>query len=529
MEKIFTKISRPSEFAIFCGAGISKNSGLPLANQLKECVLKRFFLDKKDIPELMRSDLPFEGFMEIIRNKVDISKILDIFALGTPSTNHMFLAKLAKYGLLKTIYTTNFDLLIEKALEREGLHKEKDFRVYSSEEDFSTLYQNINKISIIKIHGSIDNKDSIRTTLKAVASKSLSDERIPAINHMLLINGNTGCKTLVILGYSCSDTFDIVPQIRNLKKNLKHMILVVHSKEEAIEDIRKSNDAYPFKNYSGKCIKTDTDRFIELWWKHLSTKIGKYESESYEINWRKNISEWADNLKKCKGLNILGSLFNSISSFDKAIEYFNKSLEIAHKTGDKSGEIECCKGLGDVYQNLGDDTKRIENYERVIKLTNDIAKVGYIRKEGQLVDIHEDERTSEILHNLKQCSQMMNEYKESIKYDNNEETYNKAIKQLGVLLELVKKSGYKSEEAACYISLGTNYYMLKNYKRAIECWEIGREIAIEVGAKYIESDSCECLSRAYEGIGETEKAREYLDKAEKINTELGVDKTLRIV
>jgi len=125
---------KEKEFAVFCGAGISKNSGLPLANELKQYILGKMSIDKEDIEEIMASNLPFEAFMETISENTDISKILEIFEKGEPNTNHILIARLAKNGYLKTIFTTNFDLLIEKALEKEGQKRDKDFEVYSDEE-----------------------------------------------------------------------------------------------------------------------------------------------------------------------------------------------------------------------------------------------------------------------------------------------------------------------------------------------------------------------------------------------------------
>jgi hypothetical protein len=44
-----------------------------------------------------------------------------------PNTNHRWLAKLVRAGKLKTIYTTNFDQLIENALLIEGLEPKRDY------------------------------------------------------------------------------------------------------------------------------------------------------------------------------------------------------------------------------------------------------------------------------------------------------------------------------------------------------------------------------------------------------------------
>lgn len=108
------------EIAIFAGAGISKDSGLPLANELKKWILSKLMTEKEDIEEIMHSGIPFEYFIHSL--PLDINeKIFKIFKYGEPNTNHILIAKLAKLGIVKNILTTNFDILFEKALKSEKI------------------------------------------------------------------------------------------------------------------------------------------------------------------------------------------------------------------------------------------------------------------------------------------------------------------------------------------------------------------------------------------------------------------------
>ena len=267
------KILEFKDFAIFCGAGISKNSGLPLANELKQYILEKLFIDKKDRDEVMASNLPFEAFMETLSENSDILKILHIFEKGEPNTNHVLIARMAKNGYLKTILTTNFDLLIEKALEKEGLKRNKDFEVYYDEGQFSGIdFEDIEDkvIRIFKIHGSVDNQDSIRTTMKAVASGTLSDRRMNVVRYLFSSGKH---KKVLSLGYSCSDEFDITPQIQSIEENQKEIFFVEHCKEgKEIEDIRIKEEKNPFKIFPGKRIKCNTDDFIRDLWDSLKKK-----------------------------------------------------------------------------------------------------------------------------------------------------------------------------------------------------------------------------------------------------------------
>ena len=92
MENLIREISesiREKELAVFCGAGISRNSGLPLANELKRAILEKLPLNAADRDEIMASALPFEAFIETLSENTDISRLLDIFEQCSPNANHI--------------------------------------------------------------------------------------------------------------------------------------------------------------------------------------------------------------------------------------------------------------------------------------------------------------------------------------------------------------------------------------------------------------------------------------------------------
>jgi len=200
--------------AILCGAGISRHSGLPVVDQLVP-----FVLETLDVPEgsrrhITKSSLPFEAFVETVRQVCDIDLLLDIFSLGEPNANHVLIAKLVKQGFLKTVCTTNFDTLIERAFEAEGLHRGSGYQVFSREDDFDAIPWDSGVARLIKIHGSIEDKNGVAITLQQVASRKLSAPRQGVITSLL----SSRHGRLLILGYSCSDVFDISPYIEAVKR-----------------------------------------------------------------------------------------------------------------------------------------------------------------------------------------------------------------------------------------------------------------------------------------------------------------------
>jgi hypothetical protein len=77
-----TTIFKKKSMAIFCGAGISFLSGLPLAIELKKYILQQLPINHDDIDSIISSNLPFESIMESLSDNSDISKILEIFRQG---------------------------------------------------------------------------------------------------------------------------------------------------------------------------------------------------------------------------------------------------------------------------------------------------------------------------------------------------------------------------------------------------------------------------------------------------------------
>ncbi len=299
---------KEKELAFFCGAGISENSGLPLANELKQSILETLFTSmnekdsEQDVHNIMQSDLPFEVFMENISENSDISTILDLCKEGEPNTNHIMIAKLAKTGHITTIFTTNFDLLIEKALEKEDLIRDRHFKVYYDEEQFSKTHfwnEDDKIIRIVKIHGSAEDEKSIRTTLKAVARKTLSDKRMNLVRFMFSSGKHT---KILILGYSCSDVFDITPQIKGISTNRKQITFVDHNPiEMEARDIKTWNSKNPFKKFAGIKLLYDTDKLIEKLWSSCK-EITKddYRLRKSKIDWRKHVNNWAKILEESK-------------------------------------------------------------------------------------------------------------------------------------------------------------------------------------------------------------------------------------
>ena len=480
INKINISISEKST-AIFCGAGISYNSGLPLATDLVKSILEIIDINDNDASAILNSNIPFEFFIETIRNEVSVDEILDVFSKGNPNINHELIAELIKLGFIKTVLTTNFDLLIEKALLCKGLEKGKHFDVFSSEEEFGNINWADNKIKIIKIHGCISNKSEMAITLDDVASKTVCVNRNSIIKNFFSdkINPN-----ILVLGYSCSDLFDISPQIELLKENRSVVFFIQHTGKEynfKIEDISVENLKNPFKSFSGQRITINSDYLVKKIWETFVTK--PYQLESFSTTWIENvkncliqavisnsigvkhhisarlyynIGEYDYAIKHLeKGINIaqkerslitfyselgnLGMAFNALGRYEEAKHCLEESTKACHDIGNLQGEIAQLQSLGNVYRNLGDFDSAVTVYKNAVAVAKKEDLDGLCSSLGNLASIFTQK-----------------------------EQPDEAIKCLENGLELARHIGNKQSEGSMLCSLGIAYSQKGNNTKATQ-------------------------------------------------------------
>lgn len=462
-EELISNINK-GECVIFCGSGISKDSGIPIVNQLVPYILNKFGLSKEEYNRMLNEDkslqIPFEAFIEIINSNCQINKLLEIFSKGIPNTNHLLLSNLIKEGKLKTVITTNFDTLIEDALEYTipSLKKNIDYDVLFKEEEFEKINWEDDRIRIIKLHGSIDHPEMMAITLKRIAMKDLSEARMSITERVF----STGFHSnVIVLGYSSSDAFDISPQIESINNNYKKVFYIQHSENEGIivDELKNQLDKNPFKNFSGsKRIEINTQNFIKEIWESV---IGiDYELMSSSTKWREKIDEWyVSSIKEesqiIKYL-IPASIYSKINEYSLAIKFYNETLKIAEGTNNKSLEARIKYNLARLYNAKGDVALAM-NYS---KIALDISD-----KNKDLVFLH-----GSILGNLG-----------SIFMDHGE--FDKALTYTTKALEISIKEKDRDGEALWTGALGSNCMYRGFFKKGKNCFEYALKIASEDGNK----------------------------------------------
>lgn len=536
-QNLITKISEKiklQECAIFCGAGISLNSGLPIVSQFLNYLLESINVEKDDIEKILNSNLPFESFIQTIKEETNIDHILDVFSKGEPNTNHLFIAELVMQGNLKTIFTTNFDTLIETAIKNKGLVENKDFKVYKSEKDFENINWDKNEVKIIKIHGCISNKQEMAITLELVAKQILVENKNKVVKSFFSKKINP---KIIVLGYSCSDVFDICPLIESIDNDKSKIYFIEHTQSELEfnqEGISKKNIKNPFKQFVGNRITINTNLFIKELWVNLISM--NYDYKTSNINWEVNIDKWLAGsceysigiknqisgrilydigqyktaIKNWeKGLIIaqkennqiffyslignIGMAQNSLGNYKEAISCLEESINACHENGNSQGEVSQLQALGNIYRNLLQFEKSLNAFQKAIIIAEKFEPESLCSSLGNLATVY-----------------------------NQTGDYDEAIKVLNKGIVLANSVGKKQSEGSMLASFGIAYFQKGDFDKALKYTTESIEITRLIGDKNGECLSLHNLSNFCLRFEKYDDAIKYSKISLKIAEEIGI-------
>jgi tetratricopeptide (TPR) repeat protein len=518
------------EVVVFCGAGISRNSGLPLVPDFVKTVLARLGTSETDAKAILDSPLPFEAFMENLRNYSDISELLAIFEIGAPNAAHLFLAELARAGFVRTFCSTNFDALIEQALEQAGLKRDHDFEVLYRDEDLGRVRTDDRKICVVKLHGSIDDKEQMAITMNQVASKTLSANRKRAIEAVFAAGPQ---RRVLVLGYSCSDLFDLSPQIEAIALGQREVVLIDHHKDRAeVRAIADRAEKNPFRNFSeGRWVLCDTDELLAT-----LQGLGKLTPPARRIvknggRWEDRIDAWARAADAERpGMaahTIVGEVFFKLSDYERALRYYRRALEVAQAVGDRQREGIYLGNVANSERNLGHVAEATQHYEDAIHIARELGDesregMWLCNLGGVLAAAGDHSKAIDLLqraleisrgrHDLVGESYCLGNIGHSLyltsQYEQANHHYERAI-------AIARDRGDKNAEATLLGSIGDTLHRRGEYRQALACHEQALTLARQVGDRDSEcrwrgkiANDCSAIGDSVRAIKELERGIE---------------------
>jgi tetratricopeptide (TPR) repeat protein len=382
--KQITESTISGRLSLWVGAGVSRSdpSNLPLANELKFHILEKLCPDSDLRDRLLKGGnlttkitaYPLEATIHLIsRHHKVMETIAELFRSGSPNKNHLLIAKLMQQGLLKNVLTTNLDLLIERALEKEW-RKGVDFDVLASEDEFSAMVSSPSHPRIFKIHGSADNLQSMRVTLDLVASKRLSQPRAKLLESFM--NSSEG--ELLVLGYGARDEFDLNPVLRRISSN-KRIFFVHHApgKHEISEELPEV-----FRQCRGVTIHCLTDQIIDRMWEFLGENPKPLKVNAKD--WRTIVNEWVDRVPEPSRFFIMSLVLHSVQEFEEARKAYSQAKLGFERQGDLGNLAASLHQLGIIAQHFGETADAESLYRESMQINE---KAG--NNLGLALDLHQ--------------------------------------------------------------------------------------------------------------------------------------------
>lgn len=454
-------------------------------------MLSNLGFNQQKLSEIIKARIPFESFIERLSAFVNLEGMFKLFYSSRPDGYHIFLAMLYKNGFIETVLTTNFDTCLEEALKLELQNFDGFPLIYYREDKFEKLLdiEKSSKSVLIKIHGSVEDFPSIRSTLKSISKKeNLSKRKIPI--EYLFRNGKH--IYVIILGYSCSDVFDISPAIENIVDSDKEIILVEHTVDNArIEDISLKPENNPFQHYRGKRIFIDTQKFVEILAKRMFLPFSAGATIPRQ-KWKRDLKEFfLDIFKKDPSIRftLSGALLQLVSDHRAAISYFQKALNASMQQNSAYNVARAHAHLGNSFAQLGSFDNAISHhhssfdicqffkdeskiFELRSNLTQDYIQKGDTKSAVQLVN--ENYAMATALNNE---DLLLRSYLETSAIDLIVGFYNDSIERLNKSKDLLQSRGDLYSLVSVLGNIGSAYIEMGKYDQALSSYKEALELA----------------------------------------------------
>ncbi|MFX1566970.1 MAG: tetratricopeptide repeat protein [Promethearchaeota archaeon] len=547
-------------FLVGAGCSIDVPSSQPAGRSMMEAMIK-FACAESEVENILKiNELRFEGLVEIIRDNLDPNlKIIDYYGLcDKPNTQHFYLAEKISQGHF--VMTTNFDFLIEHALLQLGIPKEQ-IKIIITEKDFenypnpSEMYLNGIK-TLYKVHGSTKNiiseeytRDTLVATIQAFGSnkEGMSVFQVEPYKKPLFDNISNG-RSLIVMGYSGSDDFDIVPTLKKLQ-NIDKIVWVnfvwddkgkeaiyeiestdistssnMEKVDQILSEIKQMNNA---KNVYR--LDVNTSRLVQKLLS-VSPKLSEDNFSIPPLGWLKEnitppnelmryfipqtiyfdfnlmddslrcaqkllqISEQIkDDIMIVKSLNLIGKIHYEKGSYPEALKLYNQALKSAEKIETPEWKAACYNNIANIYNAWGKYDDALKNFNEAIPLFEQID--DYFAKAITLRNI------SSIMKNM----------------GNNVEALEKATEAL----QIFNQMGKLSDKADMLMIIGMIQLSLGNVDAAYKSYEESLRINDLLSDLDAKVACLNTIGELFRAIGRFYEALEYFKNALDISIKIG--------
>ncbi len=497
-------------FLVGAGCSVDPPSCLPAGRSMMKAIINYTCAESEIEKILELEELRFEQLVGILRDTLDPKlKIIDYYGqCDKPNFQHFFLADLITKGHF--VMTTNFDFLIEYALLQSKVSKKEiipiitkqDFENYSNPNE---LFKN-GKKTLYKIHGSTknlitgeDTKDSLVATIQALGlnKEGLNVFQIQPFQREAF-NNISRDRSLVVIGYSGSDDFDVIPTLLILK-NLKSIIWIKYVRNDGgkelvyeinsdttdntdkinqiLKEIKRANNAEHVYR-----VDANTTRLINT----IIEIKPKKDTEVFSLNpydWLKTNIRPSNNFWKNQ---ICYGIYNTLDKYNDALRCSREILKLAKDIEDQQWMALALGNISEIYDAQGNFSEALKYCQKSLKIHEKLSLEG---------DKLSFRRIATSLNNMGKLYKSLGKYSEALKYlkealkideklenfsgkaptlNNMGLIYFEQTKYLGALkfysaaLKIYEKLGDLSGKAVVLNNIGGVHIVQKNYSKALK-------------------------------------------------------------
>jgi hypothetical protein len=350
-------------YCFLVGSGISSEppANLPLAGAIVRALLAILDIRSSAREDLAKKydcgELRFEQFLESLRASYsdDDLRVLDALSMSeSPNSLHHFLASAIRSGY--GVITTNFDSLIEMAGASQGSVIKTVF-----DEKTASAAMKEKARALWKLHGTLvdeagnDHRASIVATLQRIGRKGEAFRADAAFG--AYVAEMVQDSALVVMGYSGSDDYDVVPMLAQIRSPLK-MLWVFHQDGlsvprvgglECLGDhsdrmrgvIAKLTSLGFWREEQITLVVGDTSDIVErAFWPVFGKPQSGILKPPFEIP-KHYYQEWKYEfaLEKWRNRAFLGSVYSSLGDYTTACEYLLEALVSVRELGELGHQI----------------------------------------------------------------------------------------------------------------------------------------------------------------------------------------------
>jgi len=243
-----------------------------------------------------------------------------------------------------------------------------------------------------------------------------------------------------------------------------------------------------------------------------------------------------DNPRKLFVANLLGNIFLSIESCEKAVENYALALETARVLGNKNAQAASLVHIGQTFLQDGGYDGAIEHFEMALNLSDESENVliEIQALQGLMRAYQQQKKTSlavvygeQVLNRVKGIQDLYMELKilqDLYELFADDERYEKTIPYLDRCVEIAAEINDLEVKMDAMQKLGIIYYYLENYQLALDNLHNALDIAIKFQNKHEEALILGKLSALKADQGEIERSNEIAAKAISLAQELELER-----